>query len=278
MATDNTNFIPTIWSGALRAHLDSRLVALSLCNNSYEGEIRGAGATVKVNRLGNVSIFDVDKDTDIPAAERLTSDQLEMVIDQRKGFNFGVDAADIAQANVDLPALATARAGVNVSQEVDANVLGYILSNVDAGNDIGPVTLAGPEAAYELLVDLAVRLDTENVPEMDRFAVVHPSFYGLLLKDDRFIRATAATTATNALNAGMVGEAAGLTIFKTTGVDSDVVLAGHRMATSVAFQINGIEFYSPQARIGEVAVKGQVLFGRKVFEPKGLATATWSLD
>ena len=76
------NFIPTIWSARLLNHLDKSHVFLYLLNRDYEGEIKNFGVTVKINQVGDVSIKDYTKGTDIDAPDDITGEQLELKIDQ----------------------------------------------------------------------------------------------------------------------------------------------------------------------------------------------------
>ena len=76
------NFIPTIWSARLLNHLDKSHVYLNLLNRDYEGEIKNFGDTVKINQVGDVSIKDYTKGTDIDAPEDITGEQQELKIDQ----------------------------------------------------------------------------------------------------------------------------------------------------------------------------------------------------
>src|SRR5690606_5414342 len=67
---------------------------------------------------------------------------------------------------------------------------------------------------YEHLVDLGVLLDESNIPIEGRFVVVPAWYHGLLLKDDRFIKAGTVASDRRLAN-GEVGEAAGFKILKS---------------------------------------------------------------
>src|SRR4051794_25809350 len=90
------NFIPTIWSARILVALQKALVYAqpNIINRDYEGEIREAGNTVLINSIGDPTIFDYTKNTDMPSPETLTSTQRQLVIDQAKAFNFQVDDVD----------------------------------------------------------------------------------------------------------------------------------------------------------------------------------------
>lgn len=89
-------FIPTIWAARLLAALETTLIyaQANVCNRDYEGEIRGAGNTVKIGSIGDVSVGDYVKDTDIAEPETLSDEAQTLEIDQQKYFNFYIDSID----------------------------------------------------------------------------------------------------------------------------------------------------------------------------------------
>ena len=114
-----TNFIPTIWSARLLRHLDKKHVYANLLNRDYEGEIKNFGDTVKINQIGDVTIKNYQKSTDIEAPEELSGEQLMLTIDQAKYFNFGIDDVDAAQVNPKLMDKAMMRAAYGMNDVTD---------------------------------------------------------------------------------------------------------------------------------------------------------------
>ena len=98
------DFIPTVWAARLLVALEKALIygQADVSNRDYEGEIRESGNTVKIASIGDVSIGDYVKDTDIEDPEVLTDDDQSLLIDQSKYFNFYVDSVDRAQQNVNV--------------------------------------------------------------------------------------------------------------------------------------------------------------------------------
>jgi hypothetical protein len=276
------NFIPEIWAAELnRAYMRALVYGSPACvNRDYEGEIRAAGDTVRINSIGDPTIGDYTKNTNISAVETLTDAQATLLINQQKYFNFQVDDIDAAQQKPKVMAEAMNRAGFGLRSAVDT----YIASlYTDAAGAIGstgsPKTVTEPATtsnltAYEYLVDLGVLLDEADVPADGRFAVV-PSWYeGLLLKDQRFVSFGTVANRAN-LVGGAIGEAAGFTLLKSNNVPNTAatkyrIIAGHPSAWSFASQIASIEAYRPELRFGN-AVKGLLVFGAKVVKPSGLA-------
>lgn len=276
------NFNPSIWAAELLRAYQRALVygSPAVVNRDYEGDIRAAGDSVRINSIGDPTIGDYTKNTNISAVETLTDAQSTLLIDQQKYFNFQVDDIDAAQQKPKVMAEAMFRAGFGLRSAADT----YIASlYTDAAGAIGttgaPKTVTEPATAsnltaYEYLVDLGTILDEADVPSDSRFAVV-PSWYeGLLLKDQRFVSFGTVANRAN-LQGGQIGEAAGFTVLKSNNVPNTSatkyrILAGHPSAWSFASQITSVEAYRPELRFAN-AVKGLLVFGAKVVKPAGLA-------
>jgi P22 coat protein - gene protein 5. len=204
-----TTFIPELWNARLIYALDKAHVAAGLVNRNYEGQITKMGDTVHINSIGAITINSYTKNTDIAAPETLTTTDQELVIDQGKYFNFQVDDVDKAQAAGEIIDVAMGRAAYGLADVADKFLLSTMAAGADAGNIIGTSAAATALTAanvYENVIDLRILLDKANVPTSGRFIVVPPEVYGLLLQDERFVKAsdTNAATARNGL-VGSVG-------------------------------------------------------------------------
>lgn len=272
-------FIPTVWAARLLAALEKSLVygQANVCNRDYEGEIKAAGNTVKIASVGDVSIGDYVKNADIGDPEILTDSEQSLVIDQSKYFNFYVDSVDRAQQNVNVLDEAMRRSAFALREKADTYLAGLMHTAVPTANKIGSDTtpkVPTKDDAYEYLVDLGVLLDEANVPLESRFCVVPAWFHGLLLKDERFIKAGTLRSDRTLAN-GAVGEAAGFAILKSNNVPNITgakykIIAGHSIATSYVEQIVDLQTYKPEKRFGD-AVKGLHVYGAKVVRPTALA-------
>ena len=133
------------------------------------------------------------------------------------------------------------------------------------------------ETAYDLLVDLGVKLTEANVPTVGRWVVIPAWYRGLLLKDDRFVgNGTDYNKAI--LEGGEVGKGAGFTIYVSNNVPNIAktkykLIAGTDEAGSYAEQILQTEAYRPEKRFSD-AVKGLHVYGAKVFQSKCIAMLT----
>lgn len=273
------NFIPTVWSARILQQLDKALVygQTGVVNRDYEGEIREAGSTVKIASIGDITVADYTRDTDIGDPQILTDTEQMLVIDQQKYFNFYVDSIDRAQTNINVMDEAMQRAAYGLRDKADQYIAALMDAAVPSGNKIGSTTtpvIPTATTAYEYLVDLATKLDEANVPTEGRWCVVPPWFHGLMLKDPRFVAAGSMQTDQRIAN-GEVGEAAGFRILKSNNVPNLTgtkyrIIAGHPIATSYAEQILDVQSYKPEKRFGD-AVKGLHVYGAKVLRPAALA-------
>ena len=275
------NFIPTLWSARLLAHLDKAHVYAALVNRDYEGEIKNYGDTVKVNQIGDVTIKNYTKGQDIDDPEELNGDQQELKIDQAKYFNFSIDDVDNAQTNPKLMDEAMQRAAYGMNDTTDgflANLMavGAINNGDNLGTDEVPL-LPTAETEYDMLVDIGTDLTEKNVPTMGRWVVVPAWFHGLLLKDKRFVGN--GTDYNKALiEGGEVGVAAGFQVNLSNNVPNTTgtkykIIAGTNAAASFAEQILKTEAYRPEKRFSD-AVKGLHVYGAKVFQGKCLSVLT----
>jgi len=268
------NFIPTVWAARLLKALDKALVygQTGIVNRDYEGEIQKSGDTVKIASIGDVTVGNYTRNTDINTPEILTDAEQTLLIDQAKYFNFYVDDLDQAQQNVSSMDEAMRRAAYKIRDVQDQFVASAYVNVPTAnfiGSDASPVTPTNT-TAYEYLVDLAVLLDAANVPTESRFCIVPPWFHGRLLKDARFVSAGTSKTDSVLAN-GQVGEAAGFQILKSNNVPNISaakykIIAGHPMAYSFAQQITEVQSFKPERRFGD-AVKGLSVYGGKLIRP-----------
>jgi len=273
------DFIPTVWAARLLVALEKALVygQANVCNRDYEGEVRSSGNTVKIASIGDVAVDDYTKDEDIADPEALTDEEQSLLIDKAKYFNFYVDSVDRAQQNVNVLDEAMRRSAWSLRDYADSFLAGIMEAAVVSGNKIGStVTPKVPtkDDAYEYLVDLGVLLDEANTPIDGRFVIVPAWFHGLLLKDERFVKA-GTRRSDAALANGEVGEAAGFSILKSNNVPNTTgtkykIIAGHSIATAYVEQIVDVQTYKPEKRFGD-AVKGLHVYGAKVVRPTALA-------
>ncbi|MGW3711411.1 N4-gp56 family major capsid protein [Streptomyces albogriseolus] len=276
-------FKPEVWNAELLVTLEKSHVygAPGVVNREYEGDIAQYGDTVHIVSLAEPTIGTYSPHVDI-VIEDVDDTDSTLVIDQAKYFAFEVDDIEKRQAlNGGAVLTEQARkAAYKLRDVADQHLATLMAGGIDAGNVIAEAdaTLATPSDAYDLLVDLGVKLDEDNVPAEGRWVVVTPAFHGLLLKDSRFIAAGDAQGAQVRTN-GIVGQAAGFTIHKSNNAPDGpgagagkLVIAGYNGAVTFAEQINKTEATRKEKGFADI-VKGLHLYGAKVVRPTGLAAA-----
>lgn len=265
------NFVPTVWAASIQSVLNENLVARSLVNTNYQGEVANSGDTVKITSIADPTISDYTG-ADI-TVEDIDDATLSLVIDQAKYFSFELDDVDAAQA-VSGGALmqeATSRAAFGLAKAADTYLFAGMKTDGTAID--GAVTVTAAADVYPMLVDMAVALDNNNVPEQGRWVVVTPEIHGLLLQDDRFVAAGDEKGAA-VRSAGQVGSAAGLTVYKSNNLPAGAttgkeIICGSNVATTFAQQINKVVAFEQELRFNQ-AVKGLHLYGAKVTRPEAV--------
>lgn len=270
-------FKPEIWAAELKVALETVQVFASplVVNRNYEGEISGPGDTVHITSLADPTIRDYTAHTDI-TIDDIDDAEETLTVDQAKYFAFEVDDLEkrwTLAGNIAISESAR-RAAYKLRGIVDSRVA--LQATEDADIQIEETTIAKPEEAYELLVQLSVELDGNDVPEGGRFVVVSPAFHGQLLLDNRFVTGV---TGESVLRNGFVGTAAGFTVVKSNNLADGPgagagksVIAGNNNAITYAEALTEIESSRMEKRFADLA-KGLLVYGSEVIRPEQLAAA-----
>ena len=259
-----TNFISTVWSETLAGALDTRYVGVANCNRAYEGDIREQGAVVKICGIGEVTVGDYTKNTDMSTPQTLDDTVRELCIDQAQYFNFQIDDIDRAQTNPKLMDEAMRIAAAALATQADR----YVYSLYD--NACYEITddAVTAEAVVNHIIDIKTEMMRNNVMEMDDIVVeVTPDIAALILK----AKIDLGTNNMEALETGLLGKIAGCKIYVSNNIyvdDEDYHKCFVRTKRAIAFaeQISEVEAYRPEKRFAD-AVKGLHLYGAKVVYP-----------
>jgi N4-gp56 family major capsid protein len=265
-------FVPAIWSSVMLTALRKSLVYAGLANTDYEGEIRGAGDTVKVTSVSRPTINNYTRNTDI-TYEELTDAERTLVIDQEKYFAFSVDDVDKRQVQGNFVSTAMNEAAYGLRDTIDQYMAG-LYTQVNSANVISTTAITTGALAYTGLVNLGLKLDEANVPDEGRWVVVPPWYYALLLNEDKFARADASGIAA-ASRTGYIGMVDNMTVYKSNNAplitgDDYAVIAGTDRAATVATQITQTEAFRSELRFAD-RVRGLTVYGAKLMRPDGWA-------
>lgn len=278
-----TESLVTIWASQLQSSLKKALVFAGpqAVNRNYQGDIQAAGDSVRIISISRPTVGTYTKNSTSISPETLTDAERTLLIDQSKYFSFEIDDIDMAQtrnggALMSEAALESAYALADTADQYVAT----LYTGADSANQISTTSITTSALAVTGLINLAVKLDTANVPRQGRYVIIPPWYHGLLLGSDLFVRVDASGTS-EALRNGLVGRAFGFDVFvsnnvvNTTG-DDYRISAGYTGAITYAEQINKVERFRPESSFSD-AIKGLHLYGAKLARPTGIATLIASI-
>ncbi len=270
------NFIPTIWSENLLTSLDRQYIAVANCNRDFEGEIKERGSTVKICGVGDITIGDYTKDTDMSSPQALSDTVRELEINRAKFFNFQVDDIDKTQCSPKLLDAAMRNAANALANEADAYIYslhGEAFQNVSV--DLASVRVIDVIlTAREYLYRYGVSDPSDIVIE------ISPVIATALIKE----QAEMFSYNNDILTGGCIGSIAGCKVFVSNNivVEDGPVNTHHcfmRSKRAIAFaeQLSEIEAYRPEKRFAD-AVKGLHLYGAKVVYPYELIDMEFAVE
>ncbi|MBO5203705.1 MAG: hypothetical protein J6B72_03730 [Clostridia bacterium] len=258
-----TNFIPTVWSENLYSALDKQYIAVANCNRDYEGEIKGKGSVVKICGVGEVTVSDYTKNTDMSTPQALSDTVKELTVDRAKYFNFQIDDIDRAQCTPKLMEAAMAVAANGLANEADA----YIFSLYNKAGSTVSLNGATSENIIDALIEARQKLYENNVSDASGIVIeVSPAVASLILK----AKVSLASDNTAALETGCLGSIGGCKIFVSNNIVNDSgahkCIVRTKRAIAFAEQLSEIDAYRPEKRFAD-AVKGLHLYGAEVIYP-----------
>lgn len=291
-----SNFIAKLWAAAVQLPFQQNLVfgQPTVVNRKYEGDLKKMGDTVNVTSITKPTIGTYTKGTDLTIQE-LSDTTGQLVVNQGQYYAFHVQDIDEIQAAGDFESAGLWEAGIGLRDAMDKYIASQYYANALSANKYGRAVVvnggtnvagAGQTLAYNILVSLREKLDTQSVPLEGRYVVVPPAFMSGLLLDNRFIRVNESGT-DQGLRNGLVGRVSGLDVLisnnlrtvnqsnGSTGADqNDLVLcAGVPDAVSCAQQLVETEAIRDPKQFADI-VRGVNIYGAQVFRPEGIATAT----
>lgn len=261
-----TNFISTVWSETLLKKLDAEYIGVKNCSRDYEGDIRGKGSTVKICGIGDITISDYTKDTDLAAPEALTDSAATLVIDQAKSFNFQIDDIDKAQSTPKIMELAMSQAASALADVADKYI--YSLYSQVSSENTETVEALTDDNIIDTIIALRKKLYLKGVNNNVPICLeVSPAVAMVLIKAKLWTSSDNSSLISN----GSLGNIIGFEVFVSPNVHVDEsgyskCFARTKRAVAFAEQLNEVEAYRPESRFAD-AVKGLHLYGAKIVYP-----------
>ena len=259
------NFIPQIWADRLEPLFQKSLVFGNLVNRNYEGQISGAGDTVKINFPGRVDVRDYT--TSDLTYDALDAPQTTLTIDKKKYYAFYVEDIDRVQSKPDFLDEYMQEAAYGIKDSVDS----AIAANWSDAGSITASTAINSANVLASLLALSQALDEKNVPTNDRWVVI-PSWFKTKLV---LAKVLVENTTNTAFNDGFVGRVAGFDVWQSNNVplvsSNYKIMAGTNRAITFAGQFTeGPEVLRMTQRFGNY-IRGLYVFGTRVIQPDALA-------
>lgn len=253
-------FKPEVWAELTNRNLNKQLVFGALANRNYEGKIENMGSSVRVPSIGSVTVGDYTG-ADITFQEDTGAYQT-ININKAKYFALKMDDVDKAQAIPGVIEALTDQAIYEMADVVDTE-----LAKLYAKCKSKVAGVIGTDKVSDKIIDLAVKMDEDNVPTANRWLVISPAIYGQLIKEVPTISKGENTLGIN--QSYFIGSWGGFTIYKSNNVQRTAkkyhCMAGVSAGLTLAMQINKMEAGRFEKSFGEY-VKGLQLFGCDVME------------
>lgn len=278
------SFIPELWDAAIKEPYQKSLIfgQPTVASNAWMGQISNVGDTVHISAIGAPTIRKYERGTAL-VTEDVNVSTTTLNIDQGSYFSFNVNDVDKVQAAGDFQGPATNSAGIALRDAADKYLAGVLTSGVLTANKIGkvnvisddPSRLTTGDSAFQVLVQLATKLNLQSVPTAGRYVIVGAATYAALLMDPRFTRVDASGSE-DGLRNGIVGRAIGFDVLVSNNVPTkagaETIVAGVPDAFAFADQIVETEALRSQTDFGDI-VRGLNVYGAAVTRPEGLASA-----
>lgn len=273
-----SSFIPTIWSAQVLQNLRKRLVGEFFVQHNYEGEIlNGGGGSVKINRIGDVTLRSYDG-SEI-TYEDMDTEATTLNINNIKYCAVELDDVDRVQVRDGgaLMGAYTDRMAYTIAEFLDSatftEIAGAVPEANTYGSDASPIAITDGASAKAALLKLKAIMDKAGVPKDGRRVAASSDFTGYLLADP-YIN-IAAPTAQDSLVAGYIGKLYGFEIFETENVpdstgNNSQIIASHPLFCTEANQLQNFEALRSEKSFKDL-VRALVVSGVKTTMPEGTA-------
>lgn len=287
-------YIPEIWSSKLLEKFYRTTVFAAISNTDYEGEITAMGDKVIIRTVPDVTIRDYSIGINLNY-ERLSSANVELLIDKGKYYAFPVNDLEKKQSDINYVTKWAEDAAQQMKITIDSQILSDIYDDTDAANtgitagkisanvNLG-TTAADGSAAISITKDTVIDkitacgqvLDEQNIPETGRWFII-PAWMAQRLKNSDLKDASLTGDGKSILRNGRIGMIDKFEIFVSnalspvteTAVKCYHTLFGHKSALTFASQLVKNETLKNPTDFGDL-VRGLQVYGYKVIQPTAL--------
>jgi hypothetical protein len=290
-------WVPEIFSNKVQVAFRKSSVCEAVCNTDYFGEIASYGDTVNIIKEPTITVSDYTRQATLSSSP-LSDQELVLIIDQAKYFQFEVDDLEERFSHVNWQAVAADNAAYQLKDSYDTDVLSIMgagAANVTGWGTAGaPIDMGhgtGDTDPLDILARLARELDDNNVPEENRYVIARPEFYEELAKTNSKLMSIDYNQGDGGLRNGLVasGQLRGFMMYKSnntpvvagtgsfSGTNYNQIIAGHMSAVAAASAMSQTESFRSPTTFADV-VRGMLVWGRKVLRPEALVHSVYSTD
>ena len=273
------NFKAKIWSKAIDRELERAFVFADGTNQSYSGEIKGLGDTVRILGVSKPTITEhslIDGDITLSTPEKVSDTSVSLVVDKAAYFNYAVGDIDKMQGAGQVMSILNDEASQEVANKIDQHIANLVHPDsaqvgVQLYNNGTAVQLTNANIMATLDACQAMLYANDVSPATEVEMILPPWVYML------FRQAYQAKDTDNSeyLTNGKVAKYGNMTIKMSNNVatkkisttDHYYIQIRTKRAIAVAMSEAHTEAYRPETSFSD-AVKGFKLYGAKIVRPK----------
>ena len=260
----NYNSIEKVISAEILRTNEDNLLANTICNTEFCGDIKNRGDSVTFIGLNDPTVYDYEGTL---IYEEIDDSALKLLIDQDKAFSFRVKDIEALRSSIGLEDSQTKRASYLLKNEVDS----YVFSLYgDAGNTVDAAEVT-PDNVLSTVAMMKQKLEEANVPD-GRIWIVVPPFVktklmlaGVKFQINNGVNGTGAVAFTDELGCDLY-----VSNQLAKSGNNTMMLAGSYSAIAYAEQVLETQVIDRMESSFDKAVRGRLVFGAKVIKPNEL--------
>ena len=298
----NAFWVPQIYSKKVQIALRKAATAEAICNTDYMGEIKNFGDTVNIVQEPQITVSDYTRGL-ATSATALTDQELILVVDQAKYFQFALDDIEKRFSHINFQSVASDNAAYKLRDALDSNVFTYLGADAQVSttaNRLGttgtPIDIGFASGEIDPLNSMSTSaklLDIQNAPEEGRWFVGAPEWYDALANTSSKLLSVDYNAGKGSLRNGLVasGLVRGFQMYKSNNLATNdlsgatpagsatapVATWGQVSSTSCASQLKIVESLRSTTTFADI-VRGLLVFGRKVLRPEVLGRTIYVID
>lgn len=261
----NYNSIEKIISAEILRTNEDNLLANTVCNTSFAGDIKNRGDSVVFIGLNDPTVYDYEGSI---TYEDIDDASLQLLIDQDKAFSFKIKDIEALRSSIGLEDSQTKRASYLLKNEVDT----YVFSLYEDAGFTLDTAEATPANVLQLIAEMKQKLEEANVPDGRTWIVVPPfiktklMLAGIKFQINNGVNGTGAVAFTDELGCDIY-----VSNQLAKGENGEVMmLAGSYSAIAYAEQVLETQVLDRLENSFDKAVRGRLVFGAKVIKPDEL--------